>query len=360
MSKFTIFVVLAAAAVARAEAPKLAEQQFKNIQVLKGMPAGQLGPVMDVMAAALGVGCQHCHVKGPPEGPWPMDKDDKEAKRTARKMVTMMQRINRDFFGDNQVVTCATCHNGHVEPRSVPPFGVVEREGGGDEEAKPPALTVKQIVDKWVQASGGQAAWQKLRTRTTSGSFVGGGPQPLPVEIVQAAPERWHAKLTGPQGLIEQAWDGKQGWRRFGTRVLPLNADDLADVRRDASLAPPLAWPKLFTGLKVVADAPLGKGSAHVLKGKQGELGVRLWFDAQTGLLARVTVRQPTPVGDLAQQIDYEDYRVVDGVKLPFLVKQQKGGETSTETYSEIKHNAPVDEAQFAAPKETPPAPQGK
>ena len=48
------------------------------------MPAAQLGPVMDVMAAALGVDCSHCHVKGPPEGPWPMDKDDSRRPRTPR------------------------------------------------------------------------------------------------------------------------------------------------------------------------------------------------------------------------------------------------------------------------------------
>ena len=43
--------------------------------------------------------------------------------------------------------------------------------------------------------------------------------------------------------------------------------------------------------------------------------------------LARLTVRLPTPVGDLPQQTDYDDIAVVDGVKLPFVIKQQKGGE---------------------------------
>ena len=92
-----------------------------------------------------------------------------------------------------------------------------------------------------MQASGGAAAWQKLRTRTTTGTFSGFGPQPSPIEIAQAAPDRWHTKLSGPRGVFEQAWDGKQGWRRFGTRLMPLGADNLAEVRLDAPMAPPLA-----------------------------------------------------------------------------------------------------------------------
>ncbi|MCU1277855.1 MAG: hypothetical protein JWM53_1401, partial [bacterium] len=118
MSKTLAFAwlfVAAVAAVAAAAEIKTAEQQFKNIQVLKGMPASQLNATMDVMSGALGVECNHCHVMGGPGQAPAMEKDDKGAKRTARKMVTMMQKINKDFFGGELAVTCATCHNGRAE-----------------------------------------------------------------------------------------------------------------------------------------------------------------------------------------------------------------------------------------------------
>ena len=104
MSKTLALAILLVAPVAVAgEAVKTAEQQFKNILVFKGVPASQIDATMDVMAGALGVGCEHCHVKADKPGvPWPMEKDDKQAKRTARKMVTMMEKINKDFFGGNQ------------------------------------------------------------------------------------------------------------------------------------------------------------------------------------------------------------------------------------------------------------------
>jgi photosynthetic reaction center cytochrome c subunit len=349
------FCLIVTPVAVAAESGKTAEQQFKNIVVFKGVPAAQIDPTMDVMSGALGVGCDHCHVKADKPGvPWPMEKDDKAAKRTARKMVTMMESINKQFFGGDQVVTCATCHNGRAEPRSVPPLEHVATGEPEPGEGKVPALTVKQLLDKWVQASGGAAAWGKLKTRVTKETVElpgRGKSEPMASETVQAAPDRWHAQLTMKEGTFEQGWDGKSGWRMFGGHALPL--ESVAEVQREAQFAPPLTLAKLLTGLKVIADKPLGKDStAHVIEGRQGELRVRLFFDAKTGLLSRMTIRQPTPAGDLPEQIDYADYRVVDGVKLPFSINQNRGGEQSIDTVTEIKHNTPVEPAQFTPPKD--------
>lgn len=334
-------------------AEKTAEQQFKNIQVLKGMPASQLDPTMDVMATALGVECAHCHVMGGRGQPPQMDKDDKQAKRTARKMVVMMQKINHDFFGGDQVVTCATCHNGHAEPRNVPPLERAAPEPKPAENGKPPALTVQQLLDKWVKASGGAAAWGRLHSRVEKGTVTGFGPQPFGIEIVSTPPEHMHMTLSMPRGTFDQAWDGKEGWRAFAGQARPL--DDVDDVRRQSQFAPPETLPKLLTGMKVLPDEPLDKGTAHVIEGRMGETRVRLWLDAQTGLLARMSVRVPTPVGDLPEELDYSDYRVVDGVKLPFVVKFNEGGQPSTRTWTEIKHNVPVADGEFAPPKPAAP-----
>src|SRR5262249_32238373 len=161
-----------------------------------GMPAAQLDPAMDVISGALGVGCNYCHVEHGRGQPPAMDKDDKQAKRTARKMITMMQKINHDFFGDEQAVTCATCHNGRAEPRTGPPL---ERAAKEPEAGKVPAgVTVKSLVDKWVQASGGAAAWKKLKSRVTTGTIEGFGPAPFGVEVVQAPSDKWRQKLTMP------------------------------------------------------------------------------------------------------------------------------------------------------------------
>ena len=86
--------------------PKTASQQFKNIQVLKDIPADQLIPSMQFITASLGVECEYCHVEHA------MDKDDKKTKVTARKMMEMMLTINQENFEGHRVVTCYTCHQG--------------------------------------------------------------------------------------------------------------------------------------------------------------------------------------------------------------------------------------------------------
>ena len=95
-----------------------AEQVFKNIQVLKGIPAGRLLRIMELgYSRSLGVNCTHCHVVDQ----W--DKDDKPTKPIAREMSKMVQNINNDLLkpiknlkGPNPVVNCTTCHRGQIKP----------------------------------------------------------------------------------------------------------------------------------------------------------------------------------------------------------------------------------------------------
>jgi hypothetical protein len=94
--------------------PKPAEQVFKNIQVLKGVPAPSVMPAMMFFTQALGVKCDHCHV------PDQFDKDDKPAKAVARKMIQMVHQINVHNFDAKDRVTCWTCHRGSTEPPAAP------------------------------------------------------------------------------------------------------------------------------------------------------------------------------------------------------------------------------------------------
>ena len=101
-----------------------AESVFKNIKVLKGVPAGRLVNIMNMgFGRSLGVSCGFCHVPGK----W--DLDDKQEKNTARIMVTMVGAINREYLSKVPVdsgnppatVNCFTCHRGM--PRPMGPGG---------------------------------------------------------------------------------------------------------------------------------------------------------------------------------------------------------------------------------------------
>jgi hypothetical protein len=94
-----------------ANADKPAEQVFKNIQTLKGVPAGRFAPIMAMFSRSLGVRCSHCHV------PDAFEKDDKPEKLQARKMLAMVGDTIHKFYGPSGPIGCYTCHHGETQPR---------------------------------------------------------------------------------------------------------------------------------------------------------------------------------------------------------------------------------------------------
>jgi hypothetical protein len=89
-----------------------AEKVFKNIKVLKGYPADQIYPTMQFINESLGVSCEYCHITSAYE------RDDKKAKKAARRMMLIQMAINKNHFGGHLLVTCYSCHRGALE---VPP-----------------------------------------------------------------------------------------------------------------------------------------------------------------------------------------------------------------------------------------------
>src|SRR6476646_229291 len=131
------FAFLAAHAQAPSGSPpKLAEEQYKNIKALKGIPADQIIPAMQFITASLGVDCEYCHVRDAQQ--MLFDKDDKKPKLAARKMIEMMNAINKDSFESKREVTCNTCHHGAAHPVGIPVIS--------DEEPKP-ASAEHSVID---------------------------------------------------------------------------------------------------------------------------------------------------------------------------------------------------------------------
>src|ERR1044072_4540998 len=127
------------------DAEQPAEQVFKNIQVLKGMPASQVRGMMNFMNAALGVNCAHCHVLRE----W--DKNDRQPKQTARKMLQMVFNINKASFGGKMEVNCYTCHKGELRPATTPvisPAPVISPVAPPGKAAVEPAAEATISVDQ--------------------------------------------------------------------------------------------------------------------------------------------------------------------------------------------------------------------
>ena len=119
----TMMLVVMAAMLAAAQAPPaprapMAEEVFKNVRVLRGIPVDEFMGTMGVFSAALGWSCEDCHAAS--DAKWEnYALDTSPRKVTARRMVQLMSSINQTNFGGRQVVTCYTCHHGDRDPKKA-------------------------------------------------------------------------------------------------------------------------------------------------------------------------------------------------------------------------------------------------
>jgi hypothetical protein len=328
-----------------------AEQAFKNIQVLKGMPKSQMDPVMNMISAALGMRCEQCHV------PDAMEKDDKRVKQTARRMIQMVFDINKNSFNGRPQISCNTCHRGQDHPVNVPPFSqtMPQTPAAASNQAPRAAQgqnpTFDQILEKYVEAVGGRAAYEKLTSRAVKGSMVAMNGQAFPVEIYQAAPNKMVTIIAAPNGSSAQGFNGTIGWVTNPDRQGEIKGQELARLKRSADLARPIKFKEEYLNPRVVRTR-IGEREVYQVNAQADGQRVTLFFDAQTGLLHRRVVTTTTVLGAFPEQTDFEDYREVDGVKLPFVTKQSSldPRATSTLKFTEVKHNIAVDEAKFNPP----------
>src|SRR5437660_12193879 len=99
--------------------PLMAEEIFKNVRVLKGIPVDEFMSTMGVFSAALGMSCEDCHAAN--DSKWAnFALDTSPRKQMARRMIRMVTTINKDNFGGRQMITCWTCHRGINSPKITP------------------------------------------------------------------------------------------------------------------------------------------------------------------------------------------------------------------------------------------------
>jgi photosynthetic reaction center cytochrome c subunit len=347
--------------------PKLAEQQFKNIKLLKGIPAEQVIPAMQFITASLGVDCEYCHVRDGHSVAF--DKDDKKPKLAARKMIEMMNAINKDNFEGKREVTCFSCHRGAAHPVGVPIISEEEPKtgpsgpglGGPGEksvvDAQAPPPDPNQILDKYLSAIGGASAVQKITSRVQKGTLIGMGPQPTAIEVYSKGPDKRLSIMHMPNGDSTTSFDGHAGWLGFpGRPAHIMNADEIAAAHMDADLYFPVhvksAYAKFMAG---PGDKIDGHDTIQVVGRTAEQPPLRLFFDQQSGLLLRLVRYQETPLGRLPTQIDYSDYRDADGVKVPYKWTLARPGNRFSIRVEQLQQNVPVDDAKFAPPPPPPP-----
>jgi outer membrane lipoprotein-sorting protein len=211
--------------------------------------------------------------------------------------------------------------------------------------------TVEQVLARYVEATGGSAAHQKFTTRVSKGEWenVTRGVR-FPIEIYSKAPNKRVEVLDAPEnrGFTGRGYDGSSGWsmNMTETGLRPLEGAELAAMQRESDFYREIKLDRLYQRLTVLGKDKIAGREVYAIDAiPESGNSEKLYFDAQTGLLSRRDmVYGKTPV-----QHYYEDYRAVDGIKLPFLLRSEGLVRVITRL-TEIKHNVPIEDARFKSP----------
>jgi photosynthetic reaction center cytochrome c subunit len=373
----------AAQAAAPEATPMTSEHVFKNIQVLKGIPVDDFMGTMGLMSAALGFDCSECHANaGTDKVDWAADTPNK---LISRRMVEMVTTINRTNFGGRQLVTCWTCHRNRDRPVVTPSMDIVYGtpliEPDDIVKAGAGKQTVAEVLDRYIQALGGAQRLAGLTSFVGKGRSVGfgglgGGAQ---VTLFAKAPDQRTLILdyvdVPDRGDTTRSYNGKVGWLRTPLNVVgeyELSGGELDGARLDAQLSFPGQIKQVLTNLKVgtatwISDlsGPSSQTSlqesSNVMVGQDRSVDVvqgtgprglltTLYFAKDNGLLLRMVRYGATPIGRVPTQIDFADYRDVEGIKFPFRMTFAWLDGRDAIQLNEIQTNVPIDEAKFGRP----------
>lgn len=348
--------------------PLLAEQSFKNVQLLKGIPVDEFLETMGFFAASTGMNCTECHSEKS-GGNWANYADDTPLKQKARMMILMVTNLNRGSFGGKRMVTCWTCHRGTRNPRVIPDLSIqysdmIETEPDEILAQTSGVSSVDQILNKYVQALGSAEHVSSLTSFAGKGTYAGYETafQKVPVDVLAKAPDQRATIAHMLDGDSIATFDGHSGWLAAPETLKPmqlieLTGGDLDGAKVEAEMSFPSRIKQTLTDWRVGFPEMIESKEVQVLQGRltQGGLPVKLYFDSSSGLLVRLVRYTNSLVGANPTQIDFSDYRDVSGVKLPYRWVVTWTDGRSTIELNELRVNVPIDATKFAKPTLTAP-----
>jgi hypothetical protein len=217
----------------------------------------------------------------------------------------------------------------------------------------PPAET---ILESYVAATGGHDVRSRLETRVSIGTILvpATGAEGL-ITVWQAAPNliRTLVQIPGP-GVTERGCDGETVWEvadQIGPRVMEGRERDRG--LREAAFDRDLRWRQEFSTLETVGVESVRERPAYkvMLRRADGDSELR-YYDATTFLLVRSQAPAIPGSSDIALITTYDDYRDIDGVKVPFRITQREGSDETMITFRQVEHNVDIPSTRFEPPDE--------
>jgi hypothetical protein len=273
-------------------------------------------------------------------------------------MVLMTRSINKENFSGNPAITCYTCHHG--QPNTAPVPAVEPRAPQVEPEtitANPAKLpTTDEVIARYTRAIGGEVAIGKLKTQVSVGNLITTNRMTEPVtvslEIYRQAPNKFLSVTTDPRVTAYKGFNGTAGWEKDQRGPREMKGEDLNDLKREAEFFKYLKLRESYPSLRILSKEKIAGREVYVVGATSRDNSrEKLYFDAATGLLVRRYLTFKTALGSIPEVTDFDDYREVGGVKLPFTVIWSRPPFASTQKLTEIKINTAIDDAKFEKPR---------
>lgn len=224
--------------------------------------------------------------------------------------------------------------------------------------ADAPLPSPKELLAKNDEVMGGREAWNKVTTRRMKGLYqTEDNSTFFSIEILQKTPNKSLYKITLPNEMIvRDVCDGHAAWVEdtVGGYHELYGAALTSRLRRSEFLDRGKAF-LLATAGKVTGVEKIGKHNAYVVEyAPEKNVASRLYFDVDSGYLVHSEDVYTTADGPYTMKMDFDDYRLVDGLKFPYRVKLTEKGMVLNIRIIQASVNAPVDDALFLKPESAP------
>jgi len=184
-------------------------------------------------------------------------------------------------------------------------------------------LTVDEVLGKYAAAVGGKEAWAKVQSRTMTADFELFGSQTEWKVQAKAPNKRRSETELGALGSTVDGFDGTTAWTKNQAGVRSKTGDELVRAKMEAEFNREVRLKELYPDLAAKAVETFGGEDVHVLESKPTPTSTeRFSFSAKTGLMVRQQTQFKNQEGaDVALEMNYADYREVEGLKYPHLQK---------------------------------------
>ncbi|MCB1024482.1 MAG: photosynthetic reaction center cytochrome c subunit, partial [Acidobacteria bacterium] len=310
--------------------------------------ADQLGKVMNMMSASLGVDCKFCHASNDGD----FEKEGFEHKDAARDMLTMMFDLNKKYFKGRPEVNCNTCHQGISHPQPSFPLQSSPQPERAKRLKQP--VPVEDVLAKYENAIGGKANLAKITSRQITAKRIEPNGTTFENETVFQSGNKMAVSTTYTSEeygdyVIHEVYDGVKAAKFGGTKELHVKADELEQIKREAQILSGADLNSVYQKMDVRAIDKIDGREVYVVTANVDEKNrERLYFDVENGLLVRRIAFTPTVLGNFQFQIDYSDYKDFGGVKLPTSIKFAVPHISWTRKILDVKNNVRIDDAKFS------------